>query len=116
MKKRPKFKPIYDPKYLNGVGACKPMKVFKFTWDWCPLCQTMFVRCPKCGNNCCNASFGAWTAEDKPSIAGCKDAKVVCDVCNLAYQYQDLAWKHKDHPKPTKKQLRSKSHELDFLK
>lgn len=51
----------------------------KFKWKWCPLCETAYVECPKCGNNCCNGGYGQIDGEP-------------CDVCELAYQYQDLAW------------------------
>ena len=33
--------------------------------------------CPKCGNNTCNACYGEINAKDW------------CDVCPLAYQYND---------------------------
>jgi hypothetical protein len=48
-----------------------------FTIGWCDLCEAHYVRCPKCGNNCCNAGYGE--IDGKP-----------CDVCPLAYQYQEL--------------------------
>ena len=50
----------------------------KFEWGWCKLCGRPFVRCPKCGNNSCNAGYGTVDGN-------------TCDVCPLAYQYQDLA-------------------------
>jgi len=49
-----------------------------FKWEWCDNCQMMMVICPKCGNNCCNGMHG-----DNGE----------CDVCNLAYEYQELAYK-----------------------
>lgn len=51
------------------------MKLF---WDWCELCDGAFIRCPKCGNNSCNGGYGKIDEE-------------VCDVCEIAYQYQYLA-------------------------
>lgn len=53
----------------------------KFTVEWCELCGCHFVRCPKCGNNSCNAGYGTL------------DSGETCDVCPLAYQYQELMWK-----------------------
>lgn len=55
----------------------------QFEIDWCPQCEEHFVRCPRCGNNCCNAGFG--TADGH-----------VCDVCPLAYQYQELMYEWLD--------------------
>lgn len=125
-----KFKQIFDEDFLKGgtaeAGAkkygekFKEKKVFKFTWEYCGLCKTMFVRCPKCGNNCCNAGFGEVTLDGKPVTSRKLQKHKQCDVCNLAYQYQDLAWKTKKAPTPTKKQLkegkRDANTELDFLK
>ena len=52
----------------------------KFTWGWCKTCNCAFVKCPRCGNNCCNAGYGKLPNGD------------VCDTCELTYQYQDLAF------------------------
>jgi hypothetical protein len=107
MKKKPyKFKQIFDETYTKKGGyKGKEKKVFKFTWDYCALCQTMFVRCPKCGNNCCNASFGH-TKNGLPTNEWEGKGVISCDVCNLAYQFQHLAWETKKAPKPTAKQLK----------
>ena len=56
-----------------------------FQWGYCELCRGTFVYCPKCGNNCCNAGYGYLNGE-------------TCDVCELAYQYQALAWETKKNP------------------
>ena len=58
---------------------------YKFQWGYCELCDSTFVYCPKCGNNCCNGGSGELDGEK-------------CDVCELAYQYQDLACKTKTDP------------------
>lgn len=58
---------------------------FQFEWGYCELCKSSFVYCPKCGNNCCNAGYGKFNGQE-------------CDVCPLAYQYQELAWKTKTAP------------------
>lgn len=50
----------------------------KFTFGWCELCQAVFVRCPKCGNNTCNGGSGTLP-----------DGKR-CDMCGAAYQYDKL--------------------------
>jgi len=63
---------------------------FKFDWEWCDHCRVMMVICPKCGNNCCNAGYGPNTGNPET------DEK--CDVCSLAYQYQDLAYKTHNVP------------------
>jgi hypothetical protein len=111
------FKQIFDPTYMKGgeqeIGSkkngwhkdWKEKRVFMFTWDYCGLCQCMFVRCPCCGNNCCNAGFGSVTKDLKPARHGEKDSED-CPICNLAYAYQHLAWKTKEAPKPTKEQIK----------
>jgi hypothetical protein len=53
------------------------MSGMKFEREWCEQCESFFIRCPKCGNNCCNGGHGE--VDGQP-----------CDVCALAYQYQDL--------------------------
>lgn len=30
--------------------------MYKHEWDYCGLCRVPFVRCGKCGNNCCNGT------------------------------------------------------------
>jgi len=52
-----------------------------FEWDWCDFCEKPFVRCPKCGNNTCNGGYGT-------DILGNE-----CDVCRLAYDFEDKAYK-----------------------
>ena len=49
----------------------------KFTFGWCELCEAVFVRCPKCGNNTCNGGSG--------DINGKR-----CDMCGATYQYAKL--------------------------
>jgi len=62
----------------------------KFIWKWCDLCECMMVICPKCGNNCCNGGYGK-------DIMGEE-----CDVCELAYQFQDLGYATGKVPKGSK--------------
>ena len=121
MKKKKPFihKQVYDPVFLrhgethkgakeNGwLKDWREKKVFKFTWEYCAQCDTMYVRCPMCGNNSCNAGFGKVKSMYEPAWFGDPKAKD-CPVCNLAYQYQDLAWKHKDHPEISKKEKKKK--------
>lgn len=113
--KRKKFEQIFDETFLKKGGYKWPeKKVFKFTWDYCATCDTMFVRCPACGNNCCNAGFGTVTKDIKPLSHG--DPKGIdCPICNLAYQFQHLAWKTKEAPpepsKKEKKRLREENEE-----
>jgi hypothetical protein len=96
------FKQIFDGDHLKGKGQCKPQKVFKFTWEYCEMCDCMFVRCPKCGNNCCNASFGRTTKDGLPTTSFDEETTITCDVCNLAYMYQELADKTNFTPKHEK--------------
>lgn len=54
------------------------MAKMQFKISFCKLCEVKMVICPKCGNNCCNGCYGK-------DIQG-ED----CDVCSLAYQYQEM--------------------------
>ena len=94
-----KFKQIFDPNYLKPLWKWKPQRVFKFTWEYCENCDVMFVRCPKCGNNCCNGGFGRVDKNTNlPTVKWDKSVKT-CDVCNLAYMYQRMADETKSTPK-----------------
>ena len=57
-----------------------------FQWGWCELCKSSFIRCPKCGNNCCNGGRGTLDNGEK------------CNICDLSYEYQYLGWDTKQHP------------------
>lgn len=119
-------KQIFDPCYLKGgeieKGAkkngwhknFKEKKAFMFTWEYCAQCDTMYVRCPMCGNNCCNAGFGKIKGLFESAHFGDDSKKVIdCPVCNLAYAYQHLAWKHKDHPDVSKKAKKEAKKKMD---
>ena len=43
-------------------------------WRWCQLCKCYYIKCPICGNNCCNGMAGA---------KGCPNCN-----CDEAYEYQ----------------------------
>ena len=60
------------------------MIVTRRDWDWCSMCGPN-VKCPKCGNNCCNGSYGYLPSR---TLWG-KPGDVQCDVCPAAYDYQD---------------------------
>jgi len=45
----------------------------KFEIHWCETCHAFYVECPRCGNNCCNGTYG-------------EEGK--CPVCPLAYAVQ----------------------------
>ena len=42
--------------------------------EWCSLCKTWYIECPRCGNNSCNGGSG-------------EDGK--CPVCLDVYKLQD---------------------------
>ena len=44
-------------------------------WMWCELCGCVAYICPKCGNNCCNGSYGKVDGEQ-------------CPACPDSYDYQ----------------------------
>jgi hypothetical protein len=60
---------------------------WRFIWKWCGLCDKAYVECPKCKNNTCNGGYGTDIMGDE------------CNVCPLAYQYEQLAYLTKSHPK-----------------
>jgi len=51
----------------------KKMAYTRISIEYCPTCGATFVRCPRCGNNSCNAGYG-------------EDGK--CPVCPKAYEFQ----------------------------
>jgi hypothetical protein len=67
----------------------------QFKIEWCDLCQSTMIICPKCGNNCCNGLYGKIDKHGKPTIIWDLDSEgsIDCDICPLAYQYQSLMWK-----------------------
>ena len=56
----------------------------KHTWQWCSLCRTLMVVCGKCGNNCCNGTYGE--LEDG----------TLCQECPTAYDIQEKEWVQTD--------------------
>jgi hypothetical protein len=99
-----KFKQIFDDRFLKPQYKWKEKKVFKFTWEYCGDCEAMFVRCPKCGNNCCNGGFGTVTKDKGLPTDRWDNTTKDCDVCNLAYEYQRLAREAKLVPPVNKKE------------
>lgn len=75
------------------------MSELKFEWEYCNTCGAPFIRCPKCGNNSCNAGSGAFTIDGKRTMKGFEDAVTNCDVCDKAYEHQSNAYKCKTVPK-----------------
>lgn len=79
----------------RGLGNMRGYTLF--LWEWCKLCECAFIRCPYCGNNICNATFGI--LEDDS----------YCPICNLAYQYEKLAFDVGEYPKtPSEIKARNK--------
>jgi hypothetical protein len=64
----------------------------KFIWEFCEACGAYFIRCPKCGNNCCNGGYGKINGEE-------------CDICFLCYQFQNLAYENNLVPEITGEDL-----------
>jgi ribosome-binding protein aMBF1 (putative translation factor) len=60
----------------------------EFKWEFCPICEAYFIRCPKCGNNCCNGASGQVDGQE-------------CDVCELCYEFQELSYNNHLQPKIT---------------
>jgi hypothetical protein len=67
-----------------------------FEIEYCEGCGCYMVICPKCGNNCCNSGVGDMDGNGNPVQWGTRhkhEGGTGCDICKLAYQYQDLYWK-----------------------
>jgi len=64
---------IWD-KILNELGFTTGEHI-TVSWDYCGTCKRAFIRCEKCGNNCCNGGHGEINGEP-------------CDACDSAYKIQ----------------------------
>ena len=70
-----KFYPVKVPK------SSIPPKREDISIYWCSACNAPTMNCPKCGNNCCNGTYG-------------DDGK--CTVCPDVYNLAELLFKNKD--------------------
>lgn len=75
---------------------------WEFKWSWCETCDTAMIKCPKCGNNCCNAMYGPAEGTVNDENWDPSDPNK-CPVCPLTYQHARLAWAN--GLDPTKEQL-----------
>lgn len=66
-----------------------------FKIQYCDMCQCYMVICPKCGNNCCNSGVGIM--DENGNALPWQEEGNNCDVCKLAYQYQELYWKMEEY-------------------
>lgn len=64
--------PKYNKLTING-----------WVWGWCSLCETNYVECPRCGNNCCNGERLTW--EERRG----RDDLIKCAKCKEAHDWQD---------------------------
>lgn len=64
------------------------METEQYEWGWCSLCDTLFVYCPKCGNNTCNGGSGKLENGGR------------CDKCEEAYAFHDKCIQDKTTPDP----------------
>jgi len=53
-----------ETKIINLLGKA-------FTINWCDVCQTVYIECPRCHNNTCNGGHG-------------EDGN--CPICTIAYE------------------------------
>ena len=60
----------------------------EFKIEWCAVCSSTYIKCPKCGNNCCGGGYGVMDKNGKP--LPWNEKGIPCDVCPLAYQFQHL--------------------------
>ena len=76
----------------------------QFEWQLCTHCGAYMIRCPKCGNNCCNGGYG--------TVDG-----VECDICPLAYQFQGFAYEYNLEPQLTEQdKLEIEQYEKQYFK
>ena len=81
-----------EQKIMNGV-----LNAFLDIWEvlekkpkldhricYCAHCERMTVICGKCGNNCCNGTYGVLTSGKS------------CDACPEAYKIQDQMWSEEE--------------------
>ena len=61
-----------------------------YKWAWCDQCRCAAVICPRCGNNCCNGSYGELSGEK-------------CQHCSDAYDYQ--WYMYTEETVPSKEQI-----------
>lgn len=75
--------------------------IMVFWWRWCGACKSVYLECPACGNNSCNAGYGY--------IDG-----VPCEICYLADAYEALAMKTGQYPKTKEECDEYNNRMLDF--
>ena len=101
----------WNPRYTSEslhklkarVDAIRFRSDFRFEdykWEWCGTCKGPFVRCPHCGNNCCNAVIGRFRKDGtKPTRDDKWEDLVDCTVCASAYDIQHFAYRTGTEPK-----------------
>ncbi len=63
---------IFGEEYIPTGTEGKFIKA-DIVWGYCDHCRTTYLKCPKCGNNSCNAGYGRIWVD-------C-DISVPCDLC-----------------------------------
>lgn len=74
-----------------------------FDWGWCNHCDAPFVRCSKCGNNCCNGG-----TQKLPNGEPCG--------CDEAYAHQDLCKQRNCYPTKDMFDIEETNLEDDLMK
>lgn len=73
-----------------------------FQWDWCPMCRCTYVKCPKCGNNSCNGTYGSLLTDGSRLEIGKRyqeDELITCDMCSLSHAIEQMARRTERDPK-----------------
>lgn len=79
---------------IDSIKYRSDFRLEDYKWEWCGTCKGAFVRCPNCGNNCCNAMVGKFRKDgSKPDNTDKWEDLVDCPVCNTAYDIQNFAYR-----------------------
>jgi hypothetical protein len=70
-------------KSLNLIGKA-------FIIEWCDVCETYYIMCPKCGNNTCNGGYGDNGNCTLCPIAYELDAKLQVYIATELQQFQKV--------------------------
>jgi hypothetical protein len=81
-------------KRVDAIKFRSDFRIEDYKWDWCGTCRCAFVRCPNCGNNCCNAMVGKFRKDgSKPDNTDDWKDLVDCPICDIAYDIQHFAYR-----------------------
>lgn len=77
---------------IDGIRFRSDHRFEDYKWDWCGVLKCAFVRCPHCGNNCCNAVYGR-LLDGEPTYDWDNPDTIICPTCPIAYDIQEFAYR-----------------------